>query len=192
MWGRCFFACVAEQCLANPGLPTIPAGTYTVAAATGNPTTDTADVMAAINAAKNSSAGGGTVVVPAGTYLCNELTLYNSIDLLLSTGATIQNASPGSTLITNAGTHDMAITGSGTIDGHATTTSSSNLVLITGASNLLVSGDTIANSSHGHLVLEADNTSPSATSTSTTTTRWRKPAAISRTPTDSTIRAVTF
>ncbi len=148
---------LGQRCLANPILPTIPPGTYTVAAATGNATTDTADVMAEINAARNSSAGGGTVVVPAGTYVCNQLTLYNNIDLQLSTGATIQDASPGSTLITNAGTHDMAITGSGTIDGHATTTSSSNLVLITGASNLLVSGVTVANSSHEHLVLEADN-----------------------------------
>ena len=111
---------LGQRCLADPVLPTIPAGTYTVAAATGNATTDTANVMAEINAARNSSAHGGTVIVPAGIYVCNELTLYNSIDLQLAAGATIQNASPGSTLITNAGTHDMEISGSGTIDGHAT------------------------------------------------------------------------
>ena len=35
-------------------------------------------------------------------------------------------------------------------------TSSNNLVLITSASNLLVSGVTVANSSHEHLVLEGD------------------------------------
>ncbi len=147
---------LGQRCLADPVLPTIPAGTYTVAAATGNTTTDTANVMAEINAARNSSAHGGTVIVPAGIYVCNELTLYNSIDLQLAAGATIQNASPGSTLITNAGTHDMEISGSGTIDGHATATSSNNLVLITSASNLLVSGVTVANSSHEHLVLEGD------------------------------------
>jgi autotransporter-associated beta strand protein len=113
--------------------------------------------MAAINAAENSANGGGTVSVPAGTYVSNTLTLRSNIDLQLASGAIIQSASPSSTLVTAASGHDMAITGSGTIDGHATATSSNNLVSINGVNNLLVSGVTIANSSHEHLVVEGDN-----------------------------------
>ncbi len=141
---------------ADPMLPTIPSGTFTVAAATGNATTDTANIKAALTSAKN--AGGGTVVVPAGTYLSNAFSLTSSINFQLSSGATIQNNAPGSTLITaSSNTHDLEISGSGTIDGHATATSSNNLVSLTGINNLLISGVTVANSSHEHLVIENDS-----------------------------------
>ncbi|MGN6370077.1 MAG: glycosyl hydrolase family 28 protein [Phycisphaerae bacterium] len=140
---------------ADPVLPTIPANTFTVAAATGNATTDTANLKAAITSAKN--AGGGTVVVPAGTYISSTLTLSSSINLQLSSGAIIQNAAPSSTLINvSSSSHDVAITGSGMIDGHATATSSNNLVSLLGVTRLLVSGVTIANASHEHLVIEKD------------------------------------
>jgi polygalacturonase len=143
---------------AAPLLPTIPATQFNVTTygATGNGSTnDTTAIQNAINAAKN--AGGGTVIVPAGTYLSNELTLSSSIGLQLASGATIQNATPSSTLITAAsGSHDIAITGSGTIDGHATAKSSNNLVSIQHVDKLLIRGVTIANSSHEHLVPESD------------------------------------
>ncbi len=137
-------------------LPTIPAGTFTVSAATGNATTDTANLTAALTSAKN--AGGGTVIVPAGTYLCNAFTLSSNIDLQLSAGAIIQNNAPGSTLITaSSNAHDVEITGSGAIDGHATAVSGNNLISIQNISRLLVSGVTVENSSHEHLVVEGDN-----------------------------------
>src|ERR1700744_5231551 len=84
---------------ADPVLPTIPAGTFTVAAATGHATTDTADLQAAINAAESSANKGGTIIVPAGTYLSNTLNLANNIDLVLPAGATIQNNPPPRTHI---------------------------------------------------------------------------------------------
>ncbi len=154
MVGAVFSVCAAAA--ADPMMPTIPAGTFTVAAATGNATTDTANLKAAITSAKN--AGGGTVAVPAGTYLSNQLTLSSNIDLQLAGGATIQNNAPSSTLVTaSSGSHDVAITGSGMLDGHAIATSGNNLVSLQGVSRLLVSGVTIANSSHEHLVIENDN-----------------------------------
>jgi autotransporter-associated beta strand protein len=135
--------------------PVIPSASFTVPMATGNATTDTANLSATITAAKN--AGGGTVVVPTGTYLSNKLTLSSGINLQLSSGAIIQNNSPSSTLITaSSGSHDLEISGSGTIDGHATATSSNNLVSIQNVNRLLITGVTIANSSHEHLVVEAD------------------------------------
>ena len=140
---------------ADPALPVIPASTFTVPAATGVAATDTANLAATITTAKN--AGGGTVIVPAGTYLSNTLTLTSSINLQLSAGATIQNATPANTLITTSGTlHDISITGSGILDGHATTTSGNNLVNLQGITRLLISGVTVENSSHEHLVVEKD------------------------------------
>ena len=142
--------------VADPALPIIPANTFTVAAATGNATTDTTNLKAALTNAKN--AGGGTVIVPAGTYLSNTLTLTSSINLQLSAGATIQNNTPSSTLITTTGSlHDIEISGSGTLDGHAIATSSNNLLNLQGISRLLVTNVTIANSSHEHLVIEKDS-----------------------------------
>ena len=140
----------------DPALPVIPAGTFTVAAATGNVTTDTANLKAAIALAK--TAGGGTVVVPAGTYLSNALTLSSSIDLQLSAGAVIQNNAPASTFISTSGsTHDVEITGSGILDGHATAVSGNNMVNLQNVSRLLISGVTIENASHEHLVIEGDS-----------------------------------
>jgi polygalacturonase len=147
------FACRAD---ADPLLPVIPSGTFPVAAATGNATTDTANLKAAITLAKN--AGGGTIDVPAGTYVSNQLALSSSMNLHLEPGAIIQNAATA-TLITTTGSglHDIEISGAGTIDGHATTvTSSNNLVDIRNVNKLLVSGVTIENSSHFHLVVSSN------------------------------------
>ena len=138
---------------ADPVLPTIPAGTFTVPAATGIAATDTANLVATLNAAANSANGGGTVIVPAGTYVCNKFSIPSNINLQLASNANIWNAAPLSTLISIGSGHDIAITGSGTIDGRATTTTSgSNLVVISSVTNLLVSGVTICDSSHCHLV----------------------------------------
>ena len=140
---------------ADPALPTIPAGTFTVPAATGIATTDTANLIATFNAAVTSN-GGGTVIVPSGTYLCNQFSIPSNINLQLASGANIRNNVPTSTLISISSGHDIAITGSGTIDGRATTTkSSNNLINVSNINNMLVSGVTIANSSHFHLVPKA-------------------------------------
>jgi hypothetical protein len=141
-----------EVAFADPVLPTIPAGTFTVPAATGVAATDTANLKATLTAA--SANGGGTVIVPSGTYLCNNFSIPSNVNLQLSTTTTyIQNASPLTTLISVSGGHDIAITGSGSIDGRATTTKgTSNLITISSVTNLLVSGVTICNSSKFHLV----------------------------------------
>lgn len=146
----------AVSALADPALPTFPANTFMVPAATGNAATDTANITNTITAAVN--AGGGTVVVPAGTYLSNQFALKSNINLQLNSGATIRNNVPTSTLITTSGTlHDVAITGSGIIDGRATNTkSSNNLVSLRHITNVLVQGVTIQNSSHFHLVVQED------------------------------------
>ena len=113
---------------ATPTLPTIPPGVFNVTSygAIGDGSTDnTAAISNALVAA--SSAGGGTVEIPAaaGAYLCGPLTLKNSINLQIDSGATLKmlpyGTWPGGTsppdFITGSSLHDIEISGSGTIDG---------------------------------------------------------------------------
>ncbi len=72
-------------------------------------TLDTPAINAAIDAA--AAAGGGTVVFPAGTWLCFSLHLRSRVHLYLSQGATILAADspkPGETTGYNGGTYDPA------------------------------------------------------------------------------------
>jgi polygalacturonase len=72
-------------------------------------TVDTAAINRTIEAA--AGAGGGTVLFPAGTYLCFSIHLKSYVDLFLSQGATILAADsplPGQTTGYNGGTYDAA------------------------------------------------------------------------------------
>lgn len=107
---------------ATVALPSIPSGTFNITsygASTGSSDNATA-IQNAINAA--SAAGGGTVLVPAGTFLSGPLTLKSQINLNLASGATLTMLAygtwPGSTpFINGSGLTDVEISGSGTIDG---------------------------------------------------------------------------
>jgi polygalacturonase len=106
-------------------LPTIPAGTFDVTsygALGDDKTDDTKAIQAALTAAQN--AGGGTVVVPTGTFLSGPILIGSGTNLQLASGARLKmlprvsypSAAPA--FITSSGsTHDVAITGAGTIDG---------------------------------------------------------------------------
>jgi polygalacturonase len=94
---------------------TIPATTplffdVRVYGATGSGRTlDSAGINAAIDAA--AGAGGGTVVVPAGTYLCFSIRLRSQVHLYLSQGAMILAAAsplPGQTTGEMGGKYDAA------------------------------------------------------------------------------------
>jgi len=72
-------------------------------------TLDSPGVNAAIDAA--AAAGGGTVMFPAGTYLCFSIRLRSQVHLYLSQGATILAAAsplPGQTTGEMGGTYDAA------------------------------------------------------------------------------------
>src|SRR3974377_339069 len=109
-----------------PALPTIPGGVYNIlnyGAVGDGVTTNTAAIQAAINAAAGSAARGGTVFVPAGTFLSGFLTLSNNINLQLDASATLKMLPYGSfpdsapAFIYANKLHDIEISGSGTIDG---------------------------------------------------------------------------
>jgi polygalacturonase len=111
----------------SPALPAIPASVFNITnyGAIGNGVaTDTTAIHAAIRAA--SARGGGVVEVPRGTYLSGPIWLQSKIKLQVDAGATLQmlplGKYPGgtwnpATFISGAGLHDVAIGGSGTIDG---------------------------------------------------------------------------
>jgi polygalacturonase len=72
----------------------------------------TVDTQAINNAIEAVAAkGGGTLVFPAGTYMCFTIHLKSHVDLYLSHGCTIQAADspkPGETTGYNGGTYDAA------------------------------------------------------------------------------------
>jgi len=115
------------QSVGNPALPVIPHASFNIAnygAIGDGVTTNTAAIQAAINAATN--AGGGTVEVPAGTFLSGPIQLASRINLHLDGGAVFRmlplDKYPGGTdvpenFIRGAQLHDVAISGSGMIDG---------------------------------------------------------------------------
>ena len=123
-------AAVRASLIVNPPLPSVPDTTFDIThyGAVGNGVaTNTTAIQSAIDAA--SAAGGGTVVLPAGTFLCGPIRLANQINLHLSDGATLEmlplEKYPGGTenpdsFIGGAGLHDVVISGSGTIEGQGT------------------------------------------------------------------------
>jgi polygalacturonase len=152
---------------APPTLPTIGAASYSIAAS--NPNVDggatAVNGSSSLNAATNtavindyiayaSAHGGGTIEVPAGTYISNELLLANNVDL--NVDGTLQNNVGTATFITSAagGTDNMGITGTGTINNNATKTSNNKMIMLDGITNLAVEGVTIENAPNEHLVTE--------------------------------------
>jgi polygalacturonase len=106
-------------------LPTIPAGSFdiTTFGAKGDGKTDnTAAIQAALNAA--NAAAGGTVTIPSGTFLSGPIVVHSSTRLEFAAGSVLQMLSLGTYpaaapafITTDSSAHDIALTGSGTIDG---------------------------------------------------------------------------
>lgn len=109
--------------LSSIPMPIIPSGNFYITSygASTSSSNNASAIQKTINAA--SAAGGGTVVIPSGTFLSGPLTLASNIDLYLSSGATLKAVAmssygSGSTnFITAKNVHDLEIAGSGTIDG---------------------------------------------------------------------------
>ena len=93
-------------------------------------TTNTAAIQSAINAASlggtTNGLRGGTVEIPAGTFLCGPLTMASNVKLQLDTNSIVRllpyNSYPGSptnvvSFITGTSLTNIAITGTGSFDG---------------------------------------------------------------------------
>lgn len=120
-------ACHAVWAIATPQLPEVPAGNFNIMSygAQGDGVfTNTAAIQAAIDAA--GGAGGGTVEIPPGNFLCGPIHLVSGINLHLDEGAILlmlpMDKYPGGTVrpesfISGSNLHDISISGSGMING---------------------------------------------------------------------------
>ena len=125
-------------------------------------TTASADNATVINAFITfaSAYGGGTVKIPnAGIFNSGVVKILTGVDLEVD--GTLHAATAGGSLITSTA-GNIGLTGSGTIDGAATTANSNNLISLTGGSRILIQGAssashlTVANAGHEHMVIESD------------------------------------
>jgi polygalacturonase len=168
--------------------PTIPAGTFTITsygASTGSSDNTTA-VLNAINAA--SAAGGGTVVVPSGTWLCGPIKLKNNVGLQLASGAILKalpyGTYPGSggiadvaSLIDLSGLTNVMVSGPGTIEGQGSAwwtaynnTKSSGAAIarpamigLSSANTVEIAGIKIQNAPNSHISVSKNNNSVTIT-----------------------------
>ena len=168
-----FLLALAGPAHATPTLPSIPATNFNVTSfgAYGDGiSNNTTAIQATITAASN--AGGGTVEIPAGTYLSGPLTLASSINLQIDSGATLKmlpkttftNYSGGTDhFIYASSMHDIEISGSGTIDGQGSTWWPNDprpymVYFNGGCSKILIQDITLQNPPKMHIVFKgADN-----------------------------------
>jgi polygalacturonase len=123
----------ATSALADPVLPTIPNHTFNIVDFGASTANTPAQNLTAINATISAcnSAGGGTITVPAGTFVSSPgIVVGNNTDLeLLGTLQAPAFASYGSAstnFLTFNNAHDVGLSGSGTLNGAATFSSSSS------------------------------------------------------------------
>lgn len=131
--------------------------------------TNTKSIQAAINAA--NAAGGGVVHVPAGTFLCGPFQLASQVNLHLDAGALLRmlplDKYPGGTedpdsFISGQHLHDVAISGSGAIDGQGAPwwpyarihgASRPRMIALQSCERLLLEDVTLSNSPMFHIAL---------------------------------------
>ncbi|WP_262920281.1 glycosyl hydrolase family 28 protein [Parabacteroides sp. FAFU027] len=175
-------------------LPTIPVGTFLITnyGAINSTTVDnTSAIQQAINAC--STAGGGTVVIPAGTYLSGPLSMKNKVNLQISAGAVLKLLPYGSGNGTVAGTYpnsgttndyndfiygknlnNIKISGTGTIEGQGsdwwtaykanTSISRPCLIRFDGCSYVEITGITLQNAPNVHITIGKSGTNATISS----------------------------
>ncbi|HEY3594276.1 MAG TPA: glycosyl hydrolase family 28 protein, partial [Polyangiaceae bacterium] len=166
----------ADPCgLNNPArvpLPVVGNSTFdvrTFGAVGDDKTDDTAFLQAALNAA--TAAGGGVVTIAAGTYLSGPLTVGSGTQLDLASGATLKMLPmanwPGTMALLNANNaHDIALTGSGTIEGQGQawwnaltatpTLTRPQEVVFNNSTRVLISGIHLQNPPEEHILVKQD------------------------------------
>jgi polygalacturonase len=157
-----------RRLLSQIPLPSIPAAVFDITAygAVGDGrTANTTAIHNAITAAH--AAGGGTVLVPAGTFLSGPITLANNINLEIDGGATLRMLPRGTypssstPFISASNLHDVQISGAGVIDGQGAGwyahSSRPDLFRFAGSSIVAVQDVTLLNSPKMHLTFSATN-----------------------------------
>jgi len=163
-------------------LPNIPATQFLITdyGASTSSTDNSSYINAAITAA--NTAGGGTVVVPAGTFLSGPITMKSNVNLNISAGAILQlmpygtgNGTPAGSYPNNgttdsynnfifgSGLSNIEISGSGTIEGNGTAwwaaykansaVSRPCVIRFKACNTVLITGITIKNAPNVHITL---------------------------------------
>lgn len=134
--------------------------------------TNTAAIQSAINAAARA-AGGGTVEVPPGVFLCGPLNLSNSVNLQLDAGAVLRllpiDRYPGGIInpapfISATSLHDLEVSGAGAIDGQGAswwpgykTNNRPTILNFSKCSRVLIQGITSSNPPVNHIAIKGNN-----------------------------------
>ena len=134
--------------------------------------TNTAAIQSAINAAARA-AGGGTVEVPPGIFLCGPLSFSNFVNLQLDAGAVLRllpkDQYPGGDIspapfISATSLHDLEISGAGAIDGQGApwwpgykTNSRPPIINFSRCSKVLIQGIAISNPPVNHIAVKGNN-----------------------------------
>jgi polygalacturonase len=163
---------------ATPALPVIPSALFNITNYGGvgdGAATNTAAIQEAIDVA--GARGGGTVEVPAGVYLSGPIKLASQINLQLDAGATLTmlpiDKYPGGTrdpqsFISGAGLHDVAISGSGKIDGQGSPwwpyarqrgARRPRMIALSSCDRVLIEKVTLKNSPMFHIAISGRSTS---------------------------------
>ena len=158
------------QSFVAPALPKIPGGIYSITnygALSDGVATNTAAIQAAIAAA--SSAGGGIVEVPTGVFLSGPIHFASGLNLRVN--GTLRmlplDKYPGGTtdpahFISGSGLHDIAISGSGSIDGQGSPwwpyaktkgTRRPRMISFSSCERVLIESITLSNSPMFHIAI---------------------------------------
>ncbi len=177
-----FFLCLPVIINAAITLPSIPVTQFIITSygASSSSTDNSTAINAAIVAANN--AGGGTVVIPADTFYSGPITMMSNVNLYLSSGSVLimlpygkGNGSPAGSYPNNGNTdqytpfiygkglNNIAVTGTGTIEGQGsawwTAYNANNnmkrpyLIRFAACNNVLVDSITLKNSPNVHVCL---------------------------------------
>ena len=171
-----FQTVTAQTTYVPPTLPTIPDKVFNVKdfGVVSDKTTDnTAAIQKAINAA--DKAGGGRVVIPAGTYLCGPLQCVSNLNLQIDSAATLLflpfdrypgGIAEGNSFISGTGLHDIAITGKGKIDGQGSPwwpyakvkdAKRPRMIVLRSCDKILIEHVTLTNSPMFHIAINSTN-----------------------------------
>ena len=166
----------AQSAYVPPTLPSIPDKVFNIKnfGAVSDETTDnTSAIQNAIDAA--GKAGGGHVVVPAGTYLCGPLQFTNKLNLQIDSAATLKflpfdkypgGIKEGNSFINGSKLHDIAITGKGKIDGQGSPwwpyakvkdAKRPRMIVLKDCDKILIENVTLTNSPMFHIAITATN-----------------------------------
>ncbi|HEU6446918.1 MAG TPA: glycosyl hydrolase family 28 protein [Verrucomicrobiae bacterium] len=164
---------ITARAQVHPVLPAIPADNFNIlkfGAVGDGIATNTTAIQSAIDAA--SAAGGGTVEIPAGTFLSGPIKLNSQINLHLDRGAILRMLPlaqyPGGTdnpdnFIGGSKLHDVSITGAGLIDGQGIPwwpyarergARRPRMIALSACDRILIDGVTLSNSPMFHIAIQ--------------------------------------